>query len=47
VKENFSLVVFAIIFISVIPVFVEAFKARPKKSVATPEIKPEPEVKPE
>lgn len=47
VKENFSLVVFAIIFISVIPVFVEAFKARTKKSVATPEIKPEPEVKPE
>ena len=47
VKENFSLVVFAIIFISVIPVFVEAFKARTKKSVVTPEIKPEPEVKPE
>ena len=47
VKENFSLVVFAIIFVSVIPVFVEAFKARTKKSVATPEIKPEPEVKPE
>jgi membrane-associated protein len=43
VKDNFSLVIFAIIFISVIPVLVELVKSRIKKPAATPE----PEVKPE
>lgn len=48
VKENFTLVVFAIIFISVIPVFVEAFKNRPRKSIPAVEIPAEPEaIKPE
>ena len=47
VKENFSLVIFAIIFISVIPVLVELVKSRIKKPAATPEVIPEPEVKPE